>query len=406
MKKLKRIILMFSLTAMFIVALTACNAPNTKNPVALAIVLGNHANAKALNLTGTEIVKEVSAATASYGFISIVRADGDPKLSDAWTISPPSTLGLPESKLKQISTQQAKEILASLSTVKASSPELDTLKALNTAVRSFADAPENSARQILVLDSGLSTSGELNFIKSDFLNATPNAVVDHLNSRNAIPNFSGTTVTWIALGDVSAPQKELLPNQKENLKKIWTAIIEKTGGKAIFLDTLPSNNDNPASDYPKVSTIDFLSDDQTNIGNVDALVFRNIQFIGDSAEYIDPKAADSILKPVADYIKATPGFSILIIGTTAGSNNKEFCVQLSLKRAEAVRSTLISLGAAENQIKTIGLGYSDPWHIPDTRDDGSLIESISSQNRKTVLMDASLNEAQAILAGNMSTASN
>ena len=391
---------MVSLTAMLIVVLTACSAPNAKNPVALSIVSGNHANAKALNLAGTEIVKKVSAATASYGFISIVCADGSPKLSDAWTISPPSTPGLTESKLKQISTQQAKEILASLLTVKASSPELDTLKALNTSVRSFADAPENSVRQILVLDSGLSTIGDLNFLKSDFLNANPNAAVDLLNSRDAIPNFSGITVTWIGLGDVGTPQKELSPTQKENVKKIWTAIIEKTGGKVIFLDTLPSNNDNPASDYPKVSSIDFLSDDQTNIGNVDAVVFRNIQFIGDSAEYIDPKAADSILKPVADYIKATPGFTILIIGTTAGANNKEFCMQLSSKRAETVRNTLISLGASENQIKAIGLGYSDPWHIPDTRDDGTLIESIASQNRKVVLMDASSYEAQSILAEN------
>ncbi len=391
---------MFSLTAMVIVTLTACSEPNTKNPVALSIVSGNHANAKALNLAGTEIVKKVSATTASYGYISIVCADGSPKLSYAWTVSPPSTPGLAESKLKQISTQQAKEILNSLLTVKAGSPELDTLKALNSSVRSFADAPENSERQILVLDSGLSTIGDLNFLKSDFLNANPNAAVDLLNSRNAIPNFSGITVTWIGLGDVGTPQKELSPTQKENLKKIWTAIIEKTGGKANFLDTLPSNKDNPTSDYPKVSTIDFLSDDQSNIGNVDAVVFRNIQFIGDSAEYIYPKAAESILKPVAYYLKATPGFTIQIIGTTAGANSKEFCMQLSSKRAEAVRNTLISLGASENQIKAIGLGYSDPWHIPDTRDNGTLIESIASQNRKVVLMDASSNEAQSILTEN------
>lgn len=401
MKKLKRLILLFSLTAMVIVALTACSAANTKNPIALSIVSGNHANAKALNLAGTEIVNKVSAATASYGYISLVCADGNPKLADAWTISPPSTAGLTESKLKQISTQQAKEILALLLTVKASSPELDTLKALNTSVRSFADAPENSERQILVLDSGLSTSGELNFLKSDFLNANPKAAVDLLSSRNAIPNFSGTTVTFIGLGDVCTPQKEMSPTQKENLKKIWTAIIEKTGGKVIFLDTLPSNKDNPSSDYPKVSTIDFLSDDQTNIGSVNAVVFRNIQFIGDSDEYIDPKAADSILKPVANYLKATPGFTILIIGTTAGANSKGFCMQLSSTRAEAVRNTLISLGAPENQIKAIGLGYSDPWHIPDTREDGTLIESIASQNRKTILMDILSSEAQSILAENM-----
>jgi len=402
MKKLKRLILLFSLIAMVIVALTACSEPNAKNPLSLSIVMGNHGNTPKPNLAGTEIVKKVSATTASYGYISVICADGNPKLINAWTISPPSTPGLTESKLKQISTQQAKEILASLLTVKAGSPELDMIKVFNTSVRSFADAPENSESEILVLDSGLSTSGDyLNFLKSDLLNANPNAVVDLLSSRNAIPDFSSITVTWIGLGDVGAPQKELSPTQTENLKKIWAAIIEKTGGKAIFLDTLPSNKDNPVSDYPKVSTIDFLSDDQTNIGNIDAVVFRNIQFIGDSAEYIDPKAADSILKPVADYIEATPGFTILIIGTTAGANSKEFCMQLSAKRAEAVRNTLISLGAPENQIKAIGLGYGDPWHIPDNGADGTLIESIASQNRKVVLMDASSYKAQSILVENL-----
>jgi outer membrane protein OmpA-like peptidoglycan-associated protein len=358
--------------ATVVMALVSCSAPNTKSPIALSIVAGNHANTKALNPTATEIVKKVSAAIASYGFISMVCADGNPKLSQAWTISPPVTQGLAESKLRQISTQQAKQILSTLLEIKANSPELDTLKACNTAIRSFADAPKNSERHILVLDSGLSTTGELNFLKSDFLNANPSAAVDFLNSKSAIPNFLGITVTWIGLGDIGAPQKELSPAQKDNLKKIWTGIIEKTGGKVIFLDTLPSNNDNPASDYPEVSTIDFLSDNQTNLDSVDAIVFRNIQFISDSAEYIDPKVANSILKPVADYIRTTPGFCILVIGTTAGENNEKYCLSLSANRANAVRDTLISLGAAANQIKAVGLGYSDPWHIPDITSDGTL----------------------------------
>lgn len=404
MNTIKTIAIVLALASV-VMTLASCSAPNVNTPIALSIVAGNHANTKKWNPAATEIVKKVSAATASYGFISMVCADGSPKLSGAWKISPPDTLGLTESKLKQISSQQAKTILATLLTVKASSPEVDMIKALNISVRGFADAPENSDRQLLVLDSGMPTLGELNFLKSDLINADPTAVVDLLNSKKAIPNFSGITVTWIGLGDVGAPQKELSPTQRDNLEKIWKAIIEKTGGKLIVLDTLPSNNDNPASDFPKVSTIDFLSDQSSSIGSADAIVFRNIQFVGDSAEYVDPKTAKAILKPVSDYIKATPGFTLLIIGTTAGDNSKSYCLQLSSERANAVKNTLVSLGAPAIQIKSIGLGYTDKWHLSDKAADGTMIESVAAQNRKVVLMDAASTEAQSILAGNIDMSS-
>lgn len=380
-----------------IMAVVSCGTPNVKTPLALSIVAGQHANSKAINPTATEIIQKVSDATASYGIVSIVCADGNPQLTASWKISPPETLGLAESKLRQISINQAKAILTSLMTVKANSPEVDTIKALNIAVRSFADAPVNSDRQILVLDSGLPTSGELNFLESDLINASPSAVVDLLYSKQAIPDFSNTTVTWIGMADVGAPQNDLSPSQRENLKNIWTAIVEKTGGKAVILDTLPSNDDNPASDFPKVSTIDFLSSQASSVGAVDAIVFRNIQFLGDTTEYADPNSATEILKTVADYLKVTPDFSVLVVGTTAGEDSEDYCMRLSSGRANAVRDTLISLGAAANQIIAVGLGYNDPWHIPDTRPDGALIESVAAENRKIVLMDAAAAEAQSIL---------
>jgi outer membrane protein OmpA-like peptidoglycan-associated protein len=306
---------------------------------------------------------------------------------------------LAKSKLNQIATEQARSILSSLSSVKASHSEIDTLAALEVARRSFASAPQGSSRHIVVLDSGLSTTGSLSFQKSDFLNADPSAVADYLNTRKEIPDFSGITIMWIGLGDCSAPQQSLSAAQRTNLKQIWTAIIEKTGGRVTFLDTL-SGCDNIVKDYPEVSTISLLNDPSPTFDNTGTVAFRNIQFIGDTAKYINPEEVRKILMPVAEYMKSNPGFAALLIGSTAGEKDKEFCLQLSSERAGAVRDTLVSLGVSASQIKAIGLGFNDPWHIADTSADGTLIESIAAQNRKVVLMDASSAEAQSILAEN------
>jgi outer membrane protein OmpA-like peptidoglycan-associated protein len=398
MKKSLTIAIVYFLVFMIISTMTGCSEQNSSVPVAVAIVIGNHANSRAPNLASPEIEKIVQAATSSYGFVSIVASDGSPELVGGCLINPPQA-GLAKSKLNQIATEQARSILSSLLAVKASHPEVDTLAALEVARRSFASAPQNNSRHIVVLDSGLSTKGSLNFQKSDFLDADPSAVAGYLNAQKEIPNFSGITITWIGLGDIAEPQKSMSAAQRANLKQIWTAIIEKTGGNVIFLDTL-SGSDNPAKDYPKVSVVSLLSNPSQTFDNSGAVVFRNIQFIGDTAEYTNPEEVTNILKPVAEYMKSNPGFAAMVIGSTAGEKDKDFCLRLSSQRADAVRDTLVFLGASASQIKAIGLGFNDPWHIPDTSADGTLIESIAAQNRKVVLMDASSAEAQSILARN------
>lgn len=397
-KKPLTVAIAFFLSLTILFTLTACGEQNSQVPVAVAIVIGNHANSRAPNLASQEIGKIVQAATSSYGFVSIVNLDGSPELVGGCLINLPQA-GLAKSKLNQIATEQSHRILSSLSAVKSSHPEVDTMAALEVACRSLSSAPPGSSKQIVVLDSGLSTTGPLNFQKSDFLNAEPSAVADYLNAKKEIPNFSGITITWIGLGDVAEPQKSLSAAQRANLKQIWTAIIEKTGGNVIFLDTL-SGGDNSANDYPKVSTVSLLSAPAQTFEDSGAVVFRNIQFIGDTANYINPEEVRKVLTPVAEYMKVSPGFPVLLIGTTAGGKDKEFCLRLSSERADAVRNTLVSLGALESQIKAIGLEFDDPWHIPDIRSDGTLIESVAAQNRKVVLMDASSAEAQSILTGN------
>ena len=134
------------------VTLAGCGGPkpeeNEQSLVAVAIVIGNHANAYGLNLSNPDLIATVSEA-ASNGFVSVVCCDGQPYIvsADIYVI-PPQYRQADPAKLKADAQQKAANILAGLVHTKAKTPELDTLAALGQAVRSFASAPKGSQKII------------------------------------------------------------------------------------------------------------------------------------------------------------------------------------------------------------------------------------------------------------------
>lgn len=115
-----------------------------------------------------------------------------------------------------------------------------------------------------------------------------------------------------------------------------------------------------------------------------------IQFVADKAEFIDEAQAKEVLKPVADAILEHPGNAVLIAGTTATDGTQDSCVELSNKRAEAVKKLLTNVyKVPESQLKTIGLGYeADPFERGHDRDaNGNFVESEGRKNRRVVVLD-------------------
>ena len=126
-----------------------------------------------------------------------------------------------------------------------------------------------------------------------------------------------------------------------------------------------------------------------------------VQFVMESAEFLDKNQAKSAVKPVADAINNAPGHAILIAGTTATDGKQESCVKLSLKRAEAVKGLLMdAYHVSESQIKVVGLGYeADPFERGQDRDpNGNFVESEARKNRRVVILDAEDPIAQELLS--------
>ena len=397
-KTITRIIIMLLVLMAATMLFTGCDDPPPEEPTATAIVIGNHANSYALNLSIPDMVSAV-ARSAANGYISVIVADGKPALVSADLYSIPKQYqGADARKLEADARHRAANILAGLSEVRAQAPELDTLEALWQAARSFAAVPEITQREIIVIDTGLSTTGTLDF-RNNLLGADPDVIADLLDERVAIPELTGITVRWFQLGDVAPPQPALTYGQVAQLKNIWTAIIEKRGGTVVFSDMAPAQQANDPAEYPEISVVKLPPETSLFFDPVNVTVFdeKQVRFIGDTAEYVDPGAAAAALRPAADYIMAHPRFIALLVGTTA-SGNRARCLKLSEDRAGAVRDTLVSIGVPGEQLITLGLGFeNDPWHIPDTDSGGNWIEALASQNRKVLLMDANSPVAQAIL---------
>lgn len=408
MKKWISMIMICVLTFAMVTGLTGC-APSDNETVAekaaVCYVLANTACSQGLNLQSPLVQDTVYNTIRNYGFISVVNADGIPDVVFA------SSFDI-EDKYKNASTERldmdalakTTNLIAGMQSVIADDPEVDYMAALNLAVRTLSSLEGYDSKTIVVIGTGLSTSGVLNF-QNNLISADPSMIVELLKEKDEIPNFTGIRVYFQQLGDVAAPQQALNSTQRNTLQRIYGGIVEAGSGTFAYNDII-ANPVNEGISYPAVTPVKLPADtpisfnpevlDSKDTENVLTdpvfLTEEQVTFIGDKAEYLYPEDAQSVLKPIADFLLSNH-VTILLCGTTAGDTNSTYTMELSQARAEAVKQTLVDLGVDPSRIVAVGLGSVDPWHvygIPTS-------DKAASCNRKVVLLDASSQTGMEIL---------
>lgn len=407
MKKIISIILMLACVITLVSTLAGCSGNGVKAPAekaAVCYVIANTANSKGLNFNSPLVQDTVYSTVRNYGFIAVVNADGKPEIVHAASYDLEDKYkSASKEKLDMDARSKATNIVLSMQSIIADDPEVDYLESLRLAVRTLSSLEGYDSKTIVLMGTGLSTTGVMNF-SNNLISAEPEMVINLLNEKSETPDFTGITVYSQQLGDVAAPQQELTNAQRIKLEKIYGGIVETGGGTFIYNDII-ANPVDETKQYPSVTPVNLPSDTPISFEEVvfeednifEEPVFlteEKIGFVADKAVFLDPDEANETLQPVAEYLVKHPSVSIVLAGTTAGDKDSDFTLSLSRQRAETVKNALVELGVSADRIIAIGLGSEkDPWHVYNAGYDGSA----ASGNRKVVLLDASSERAASIL---------
>lgn len=343
-------------------------------PGALAVIVGAHSNMVPPSLLDT-VQAEIGTASRLGSPTTVIVDDGNPSAS-----APMSLKTSNDNPLYQ--QDQVDQLKRSIDRTRADSPEVDLLSAIGLAARSVSDAA--GPKTIVVIDSGLQTTGALRFQDQDgaLLNANPDEVVEALRRAQQLPALTGTRVVFTGLGDTAAPQPPLPAPARAVLVALWTKIVESAGGKAeIKQAPLPSTR--TLNGLPPVTVVPVAAQSIGPLPSVTVLRDGTVGFVPGQALFRDPAAARVVL---ADYAKAIGGGKrALLTGTTASDGTTEYRLGLSQQRADAVRDLLISLGAPADLIRTRGLGSDFPGYVPDRDQQGNLDPLPAAQNRQVII---------------------
>lgn len=372
--------------------------------IALAVVGSPHSNEPSFPLNAASVKDKLYNCCYTYGSVSFITNDGNPRVVYQTDIPKPEKSGLSENKKKTIANNYTSQLLKELSDMNSEVSEVDTLKAITYASKTLSSSSSGADKVLVVMDNGLSTVGYLDFTKG-LLYADTDSIVEALEKAEAIPDLTDVNVVWMYLGQTAAPQQELSEAHKHKLEEIWREVLVAGGAKSIeFVSDIAS--DEPDISLPSVSVVDVQDrtiDVETNEEEsveivieppIETIVLDNtsVRFIGDKAEFVDYEEASSVLEQYAQVLLNHPNNKVYVIGTTA-TGSADFCNELSVNRANAVCQVLVSYGVPESQLIPLGMGYEDPWHIDDLDDSGKQIEKYACQNRKVLIVDVNGDDA-------------
>lgn len=373
-----------------------------------AVCLGSHLNAPVVNLALVE--DEIYRACITGGSVSLIVVDGQP--FPVHIDIPAPEPGLSEAKYKQIASQYTAQILDTASKLCAQTEEVDTIQAVQLASRALQSADSETGkplvRELIVIDSCLSTQGAISFVGSDIAKLDPAQITAQLRQMDAIPDLEGLEVFVYSLGDVAGEQAPLGLQERKNLQAIWEAILTEGGANVSMRADLPLSIAYDESLLPSVSEVEVQTEsvDLTEaekagleLESEGQLVFGDevISFEPGSAVLKDPEEAAKQLAPTAEYLSGSDEV-VLICGTTACWGGESYCLNLSKDRGNTIRDVLVDLGVDASRMEVVPLGYSyPPFYTDDQNSDGTLNGKIAPENRKVHLVLRSSELGQDIL---------
>lgn len=402
-----------------------------EDPLAVVIIMGKHANAMDLPEDVYNTISKTLNQAVYGGYACAIIADGTP--TKYALVDDESNFFIQDAKNEKILNKEINYRVKKISdklkdpSIIADTSEVDLLGAIREAKNALSSTQAKDAnnKQIIIVDTGISTAGELNFLDMDFVYGKPEAtdIIQQLKSYEGIgvlPDLTGIKVTFIGtndgLAEVAEPQK-MLTTDKKFIRNLWKSVVNACGSTEVNFEAVagwdsPNNyTEDAVSKFKYVSSVTFSHEkviqipeiseydpnnpdgqpDLPNPPNVEVkLPSATVGFVGDSSKYINETNAKKILRPYADelnkFFEYYSDEKIWVIGTSATVvPNGDGDINLSLQRAETVKKTLIEFGVPNDKIITIGLGAKFPWHISEFPN-GNFDTNVAQENRAVWLL--------------------
>lgn len=387
--KMKKIVWMIGMATLLLLGTTGCGkgegGGHASEELSLSILVGHHANATAPDVR--QAYSSIKNAIATNGNLSIIAVDGAPFVFGKIDFEE-DRKGLSQKKLEAVHKKYSEQIQSSLKDCFAKTPEVDTLSAIDLGARNLSG--KKGEKQLVILDSGMQTTGYLNFTETYLESFNIPKILSDLKKEDAIPNLEGVEVYWYGLGNVAGPQKELMPKNRKALMELWRAILEEGGADVFFSEEVFVDLERKEG-LPKVTPVEILvPSNQISRYSEEVVVFdeETLNFYPGKADLLTPvEEVRKALTPICEYLLKNPSERILIVGTTAGvpDSQRSYSLNLSNERSLAVRQLILAEGVSASQVETLGMGCYDPFHVPDLNPDGSLNE-MAPKNRKVLIV--------------------
>lgn len=368
----------------------------------LVIVAGNTANTPvptiSKNTKTYDFLKNSVAQSADIQFISVAPdlqsekieiARNETNDAQGFVDSVDQAINTINTKLSQAPTMngatyfeaisKAARALASASSSQASTSQANSSQA--NASQAQATTGAQTFPTIIILGSGLSDGGLLNFADYDLLLKEPAEVISALSKSNQlVNNLNNINIIWSGLGETVAPQSTLSNLEVENLKSIYRQALLRSGAN-LTSDALSGALNASTSVANNPYTVKTTKVSQTSL--VFEFSDEQLTFESGTANLKDQNQAIDTLTKVVDTASSNPARPITITGYVApedcsGRENSD----LAHARANKVSQLLQSMGVA-NSITTKSGGIYQPEVTVCDHDNWN--ETVAESKRKVII---------------------
>lgn len=340
----------------------------------LTLVVGKRANVPDPKLPPQiqDLAEQVATAHAD---IRLVRIDGRPGVAFGEPAPDPAPNGPADAQAVAKYLEGVRHAFATK--LAAVHGEADVLGALSLAAR--ASRPGET---IVVVDSGLQTTGTLRFNRDRLLEAEPSEITKYLRDNALLPDLHGRTVLLVGVGETAPPQQPLENNHRATLTSIWRGVVEGAGASCVAAVDHP--NSTAPTAHPPVSPVALPSPPPPRVCGVIEIGADDVGFLPDTATFRDPTAAKEVMARFAQQARQV-NRRVELVGTTATDGSEAGRLRLSRQRAAAVRDVLVELGVPADRVSARGVGSNWPKRVPDIGPNGELLPGPAAQNRKVIM---------------------